>query len=88
MKIEFLKIQALDDFLKIVQNEKQKLFEELLQNANNQVIRNRRVRMLSQLSQYESSTIKKIVNFQTDNYLDYFKKDYRQEILAIVNRSS
>lgn len=88
MKHEFLKIKELNEFLKTVQNEKQKLFEELLQNANDRVIRNRRFRMLSQLSQYESETIKKIVNFKTNDYSDYLKKDYSQEILAIVNRSS
>jgi hypothetical protein len=84
----FLKVQILDDFLKQIEIHRHILAKELLLNANRSIIRNRRARMLSQLSRYESDTIEKIMNFETTEPLDYFAKNYLTEISKIVNRSA
>jgi hypothetical protein len=59
MNTAFLKVKLLDDFLKETHKHRQKLLEELIVKTNNPVIKMRRFRMLSQLAEYESVTIKK-----------------------------
>jgi hypothetical protein len=88
MNTAFLKVKLLDDFLKETHKHRQKLLEELIVKTNNPVIKMRRFRMLSQLAEYESITIKKIMLLDTDLVTDFVDGGYRGEISNIVDRSS
>ena len=87
MNTAFLKVKLLDDFLKETHRHRRKLLEELIVKTNNPVIKKRRARMLSQLAEYESVTIKKIMSFDSTDPLDFLQDTYRIEILHIVDRS-
>jgi predicted PolB exonuclease-like 3'-5' exonuclease len=86
MNTAFLKVKLLDDFLKETHKHRQKLLEELIVKTNNPVVRMRRFRMLSQLADYESITIKKIMLLDPC-VTDVIYHNYCQEILTVVNRS-
>ena len=87
MNTAFLKVKLLDDFLKETHKQRQKLLEELIIKTNNPVIKMRRFRMLSQLAEYESITIKKIMTLDTNDVTDFIDSDYRGEISTVVDRS-
>jgi hypothetical protein len=87
MNTAFLKVKLLDDFLKETHKQRQKLLEELIIKINNPVIKMRRFRMLSQLAEYESITIKKIMLLDTDDLTDFSNGTYRAEISTVVDRS-
>jgi hypothetical protein len=84
----FLRIRLLKEFLKRSSAAKTKLLEELVVQASDPIIRMRRFRMLHQLSQLESQTIKKIANLETDDPLDLLKDEIIcNDIGNVVNRS-
>lgn len=84
----FFRIIMLTNFLDEVQQLKQKLRDELINNGSDPVIRMRRFRMLSQLSLYESQTINKIYELETDNELDFLSYDrYVAEARTVINRN-
>ena len=87
MNTAFLKVKLLDDFLNETQSQRQKLLEELIIKTNDPVIKMRRFRMLSQLAEYESITIEKIMLLDTDAVTDFYNSNYRGEILTVVDRS-
>jgi hypothetical protein len=87
MNTAFLKIKLLNDFLKTTQAERQRLINEAIVKTNNSVVKMRRFRMLSQLAEYESVTINKIMQLESDNVYDFIINIYLSEIYDIVNRS-
>jgi hypothetical protein len=70
----FLKLLTLNTFLQNVADHRTNLLIELKDYGCDPVRRLRRIRMLSQLSQYEADVIKKIDSFETDDpkeWLDF-----------------
>jgi len=84
----FFRLHMLTQFLKEVQHHREKLLNELIDRATDPVIRMRRFRMLSQLSQYESQIINKIANVETDDVGDFINHWLSFEISRIVNRDA
>lgn len=82
----FFRIFLLTEFLDRVQSIKQKLRNELIDNASDPTILMRRFRMLSQLSQYESQIIAKIEHLDTDCELDFLDRDFLDEALTVASR--
>jgi hypothetical protein len=87
MNTAFLKIKLLNDFLKTTQAERQRLINEAIVKTNNSVVKMRRFRMLSQLAEYESVTINKIMQLKSDDVCDFIDTAYQSEISNIVDRS-
>jgi hypothetical protein len=87
MNTAFLKIKLLNDLLKTTQAQRQLLINEAIVKTNNPVINMRRFRMLSQLAEYESVVINKIMLLESDNVYDFIDNAYQSEISNIVDRS-
>jgi hypothetical protein len=67
----FLKLKVINDFLTATSNARANLLNECIGNGGTDpVIRMRRFRMLSQLSQFEAATIIKIYNLDDEHDLD------------------
>jgi hypothetical protein len=89
MNTTLLKYKLLDEFLAETQKHRCLLLEELLDNATDPVIKKRRFRMLSNLSTFESSMIKKIYDFETDNPGDLLIfHTLTEEIDSLLDRSA
>lgn len=89
MNTTLLKYKLLDEFLTETQKHRSLLLQELLDNATDPVIKKRRFRMLSNLSTYESSMIKKIYEFDTTNPGDLSVFDgLYEEIVSLLDRSA
>lgn len=87
--IDFFKLQAVFQILNQIFEAKQILLDELVVQASDPVIYNRRFRMISQLSQYESEIVNKLQEFQTDDPKDLLNLDFiKKEINVICSRSS
>lgn len=84
----FFRLNILTQFLDEVKKHRAQLLNELIDRATDPVIRMRRFRMLSQLSQYESQIIDKIANVETDNVNDFNENMLDFEISRIVNRDA
>jgi hypothetical protein len=67
VNIKFHKIKLIIELLNYCGAVKQKLLDELIIYATDETLLKRRVRMLSQLSQYEAQLLEKIHAFDTDN---------------------
>lgn len=78
----------LTQFLDEVKKHREQLLNELVDKATDPVIRMRRFRMLSQLSQYESQIINKIAEVETDNINDLLGLDFILEISTVINRDA
>ena len=87
MNTAFLKIKLLNDLLKTTQAQRQWLMDEAIVKTNNPVVNMRRFRMLSQLAEYESVAINKIMLLESDDVLDFIDNTYQSEISNIVDRS-
>jgi hypothetical protein len=87
MNTAFLKIKLLNDLLKTTQAQRQQLINEAIIKTNNPVVNMRRFRMLSQLAEYESVVINKIMQLESDDVLDFIDNTYQSEISNIVDRS-
>lgn len=74
MNSVFLKILILDTFVKAVIERREILLDELKTYGCDPVRRMRRIRMLSQLAYYESETIKKINDFESDDIDDWLSQ--------------
>jgi hypothetical protein len=85
----FYKLIIIDIVGKLISSQKSALQKELQEKASDPVIFKRRVRMLSQLSEYESQIYKKIYNFDTDDVRDYNSSMHSimQEIHDVTNRN-
>lgn len=88
MNVDFLKVKLLNDLLTETHKQREELLKELIIKTNNPVIKMRRFRMLSQLAEYESMTIKKIMLLEADALTDFQDLSYRAEIFSVVNRSA
>ncbi len=67
----FFKLKVINDFLTATSNARTSLLNECIgAGGTDPVIRMRRFRMLSQLSQYEADTIKKIYTLDGDHDID------------------
>jgi hypothetical protein len=88
----FFKLKVVNDFLKATSEARNTLLEECIgQGGTDPVVRMRRFRMLSQLSQFEADTIKKIYNFDSDNDVDNLTQGLKlllDEVKAVTNRSA
>lgn len=84
--IKFYKIKFLKDLMKVVQNERVILLDELIDNATDPVIFKRRMRMMRHLNMYENQMLQKIQDFDTDDVQDFEKVFVN--INTIVNRSA
>jgi hypothetical protein len=71
MNDKFLKLHTIEQFMQAVKQQRKLLFQELVNNATDDVIFMRRFRMISQINYFESQGINKIYNFETDDYDDY-----------------
>lgn len=86
--IKLSKLQLTYDFLNLAHQFKQELLDELVIYATDTVRHHRRMRMLAQLSQYESQIIDKIANFQTTDPLDLDMDVLRDELWNVCHRSA
>jgi hypothetical protein len=86
--IKFYKIRLLKEFLQHTSQSRDKLFEELVNNATDPVIYKRRFRMLQHLDQYESQIIKKIYDFETDDPNDLTPDLLLGGLKQVLNRSA
>lgn len=85
----FYKTVLVYDFLGEVAKVKQDLLNELLIYGSDPVVHMRRIRILAQLSEFESQVLYKIKNFQTNDPADYkLSNIYHQELQEICHRSS
>lgn len=84
----FFRLHMLTQFLDEVKQHREQLLHELINRATDPVIRMRRFRMLSQLSQYESQIINKIANIETDDVTDFFVNDLTLELMKVINRDA
>lgn len=86
---KILKISLARDFLNKTSEARQDLLNELIIYATDPVIFKRRLRMLSQLAEYEAQILKKIQLFELDN-LDDFTLQFiiMSELRSIIDRSS
>jgi hypothetical protein len=71
MNDKFLKLCAAERFMQSTDQQRKLLFQELVNNATDDVIFMRRFRMISQINQFESQGINKIYQFETDDPGDY-----------------
>lgn len=76
--------------LDLVNNKKKILFDELVDNLSDDTIFKRRLRMIQQLSHYESQIVEKIRNFKTDDPsdIDSVATVIKYEIETVANRSA
>ena len=89
MNNTLFKLQLLNEFLSESQKHRQILLDELIDNATDPVVRKRRFRMLSNLATFESSVIKKISEFDTDDIRDLFSVDpITKELEVLLDRSA
>jgi hypothetical protein len=86
--IELFKLELTHSFLCKAAKEKQQLLDELIIYATDPVRRMRRMRMISQLCNYESQVVQKIQNFITDDIEDLKLNNFMQELHNVCNRSA
>lgn len=86
--IDFFKLNFTHSFLSECSNLKQQLLDELIIYATDPVRRMRRMRMISQLCQYESQILQKIQNFSTDDVEDLQMFVIQQELKNVCDRSA
>ena len=87
----FYKLNFIYKFLREVQEQKQKLFDELVVFACDKTLCRRRIRMLVQLTAFENQILQKIQNAQIDNPADLDFENFEKvmdELSYIYNRSS
>jgi hypothetical protein len=89
MYTTFLKLLTLNTFLETVAEHRAELLKELKDYGCDPIRRMRRVRMLSQLSQYEADMIKKIDSFESDDPKEWLDSHLLfVTIRDITNRSA
>lgn len=85
---KFYKIKILREFLEETAKARQALLNELITNATDPVIVNRRYRMLRHLALYENQIIEKIQNFETNDVSDITSCFSSVRLNNILNRSA
>jgi hypothetical protein len=86
--LKFYKLKFIHDFLCESAKFKQQLLDELIIYGTDLVRYPRRIRMLSQLCEYESQILKKIEMFETNDVTDLELAIIRRELYDISNRSA
>jgi hypothetical protein len=86
--IDFFKLNLTHSFLSECASLKQQLLDELIIYATDPIRRMRRMRMISQLCQYESQILQKIQNFSTDDVEDLQMSVIQQELKHVCDRSA
>jgi hypothetical protein len=86
--IELFRLELTYSFLCSSANIKQQLLDELIIYATDPVLRMRRMRMISQLCDYESQMLQKIQNFSTNNIEDLQPSIFLHELHDVCNRSA
>lgn len=86
--IKFYKIKIIKKILAKINQTRIQLFDELVVNATDPTIVQRRIRMLKHLNLYENQLILKIQNFKTNDIDDLNKFDIQRYINLITNRST
>jgi len=71
MNNKFLKLYAAEQFMIAADQQRKLLFQDLIDNATDDVVFMRRFRMISQINYFESQSIRKIYNFETNDPSDY-----------------
>ena len=92
MNPTLLQLRLLQILSDNVHKERQILQQELINNATDPVVKKRRFRMLSNLSTFEASIIKKMYAFDAKDITEQIFRDQISEMLdemrAVVNRSA
>ena len=86
--IKFYKIKLIKKLIAFVGEQRQILLDELITNATDPTIFNRRCQMLQQLNLYENQLVAKIYNFETDSVDDLQQNYLFTGINLILNRSA
>lgn len=86
--IKFYKIKLIKKLIAFVGEQRQILLDELITNATDPTIFNRRCQMLQQLNSYENQLVAKIYNFETDSVDDLQQNYLFTGISSILNRSA
>ena len=86
--IKFYKIKLIKKLIAFVGEQRQILLDELITNATDPTIFNRRCQMLQQLNLYENQLVAKIYNFETDSVDDLQQNYLCDGINLILNRSA
>jgi len=84
----YFRIKHLKYLIDTCQRHREKLIDELIDNATNDTLVMRRFRMIHELSSFESSMTKKIYNFQTNDVEDFNLAWIDQQISFITNRNA
>ena len=88
LNIKFFKLEFIRNFLSESTNLKCQLLDELIIYATDPTKRMRRMRMLAQLCEYEAQILKKIENFQTDDFDDLNIQVFISEMQNVCHRSA
>jgi hypothetical protein len=90
LAVKYYQLLAINSLVKESARQKKLLFDELVESATDDVIFKRRIRMLTQLNQFESQLLKKIQNFKTEDVTDFVDGiDFMiQELNSITSRNA
>lgn len=93
--VKFYKMKFLIEFNKMCEFHRQKLIDEMVDNGTDPVVVKRRMRMIANLSEYQSQIITKLMSFDTDDVSDFdvpiwhnFGTRQRPELLRVIDRSA
>jgi len=86
--IKYYKIKLLNKLLNKTNQARTQLLDELIANATDITIVQRRIRMLKHLNLYENQLLVKIQNFKTNDASDLGTFKIDSYIDAIINRST
>ena len=84
----FLRLRMLKKFLDRSTELRNNLLCELINRASDPTIRRRRIRMLRQLSQYESQIIKKIETLQSNDPKEFLLTNFEKELPQVVQKDA
>lgn len=88
VNFKFYKLKLIHKFLSESAKLRQQLLDELIIYATDPVRHPRRIRMLSQLSDYESQILKKIESFEPDVVEDLDLGILKKEMYEVCHRSA
>jgi hypothetical protein len=86
--VKFFKIKLIKKLLQSTEQAKNQLMDELIANATDPTIIQRRLRMIKNLNSYESQLIEKIQQFNTDDANELIEFEPDKYIRYIIHRSA